>query len=554
MRMKLIVGLCAIATIFVGGLPSTAEPTPAYSPAHIDYPGTQIVYHVADSFPHFKSSLGYSAAPRLSSTDGKKTVDCSSLQDVNCDTNVVENLSATSILPNCIDISSTNCIESIEISNNSGEFIKTNFIREMGGYSIPGDLDKGLVAGRSASIWASDQVPHAGGSGSYLVTAQLSSNWRPNKKKFIQQSIQVSVLPFLARKGDYAADRWLTDAELDEVAKNSPQWVGYEKKFIPPVRQGPNRQQDCFFYDDGYCGILYDFVEKSRVRAVLRISNELGGWFKGRIQDPIISIQSIAGTKMNKLTIEGAVVRVPRMVFLQPWGKLTGDDEKNYVKYFWGGAPPSELLAGPNSDMGDYAFDFIKTFRDKVNDTASGFTSMWNFSTINAGQGSSCLTDTTKVLGVVTTNSMAYEGSAPRFVNGTLDYRVAGLHFAPDGKTEVKGTYDLIMRSETARCLYGFSSAPISATISITSDRGENSVATTQVSEENGWLKLGAYNFTYSNPTLKVRLTQVKAASNGVATPKIVKPSKKSIICVKGKSTKKVSGVNPKCPTGFKKK
>ena len=33
-----------------------------------------------------------------------------------------------------------------------------------------------------------------------------------------------------------------------------------------------------------------------------------------------------------------------------------------------------------------------------------------------------------------------------------------------------------------------------------------------------------------------------------------VKKSKKSITCVKGKSTKKVTAVNPKCPTGYKKK
>jgi hypothetical protein len=183
-----------------------------------------------------------------------------------------------------------------------------------------------------------------------------------------------------------------------------------------------------------------------------------------------------------------------------------------------------------------------------IKDTAAGFTSAWNFSTVNAGQGSSCLTDTSKVLGVVTTNSMAYEGTAPRFVDGSLDYRVAGLHFAPDGKTEVKGTYDLIMRSETARCLYGFTNAPISATISVTSDSGENSIATTQVSEENGWLKLGAYNFTFSNPTVKVKLAQAKAASPVVAQ------KKKSITCVRGKTVKKVAGVNPKCPTGFRKR
>jgi hypothetical protein len=31
-------------------------------------------------------------------------------------------------------------------------------------------------------------------------------------------------------------------------------------------------------------------------------------------------------------------------------------------------------------------------------------------------------------------------------------------------------------------------------------------------------------------------------------------PSKQSITCVKGKVTKKVTAVKPKCPTGYKKK
>jgi hypothetical protein len=31
-----------------------------------------------------------------------------------------------------------------------------------------------------------------------------------------------------------------------------------------------------------------------------------------------------------------------------------------------------------------------------------------------------------------------------------------------------------------------------------------------------------------------------------------VAPTKKTITCVKGKSTKKVSGTNPKCPKGYK--
>jgi hypothetical protein len=107
---------------------------------------------------------------------------------------------------------------------------------------------------------------------------------------------------------------------------------------------------------------------------------------------------------------------------------------------------------------------------------------------------------------------MVYDGFAPRFSNGFLDYRVAGLHLMPDGKTPVLGTYDLVMRSETARCLYGFTNAPVSATVTVTGT-GNLNVATTLVSERNGWLQLAAYGFTFSEKEIRVNITQ-KAAPN----------------------------------------
>jgi hypothetical protein len=89
--------------------------------------------------------------------------------------------------------------------------------------------------------------------------------------------------------------------------------------------------------------------------------------------------------------------------------------------------------------------------------------------------------------------------------------------------------------------LYGFSSAPVSATISVVGDGGESKTATTLVSEKNGWLKLAAYGFTFSSPTISVKLSQAKAV-------------KTTITCTKGKLIKKVTGVGPKCPAGYKKK
>ena len=79
-----------------------------------------------------------------------------------------------------------------------------------------------------------------------------------------------------------------------------------------------------------------------------------------------------------------------------------------------------------------------------------------------------------------------------------------------------------------------------------------SSVASTVINESNGWLTLGAYGFTYSNPTISVKLTQdapvVAVPAAGSTTKKI------TITCVKGKTSKTFSGVKPICPSGYKKK
>jgi hypothetical protein len=168
-----------------------------------------------------------------------------------------------------------------------------------------------------------------------------------------------------------------------------------------------------------------------------------------------------------------------------------------------------------------------------------------------SGQVRECLDKEKALAGVVTTNSTMYLDGPPVFQDGTLDYKVASTHYEADGTTVFKGTYELIMSSSVARCIYQFTAAPISATVSITSENGEANTATTIINEKNGWLKLGAYGFTFSSPTVKVKLTQEKAVP--VAT--VTVPAKKiTITCVKGKTSKKVTAVNAKCPAGYKKK
>ena len=125
-----------------------------------------------------------------------------------------------------------------------------------------------------------------------------------------------------------------------------------------------------------------------------------------------------------------------------------------------------------------------------------------------------------------------------------------------------KGNYDLVMRSDVARCVYKFSSAPVSATVEIISEDGSPQIATTTVGEKDGWIYLSASGFTYSSPTLKVKLVQSKVEVPVEPAPTALAPAaspqvaaaKKSITCMKGKTVKKVTAVNPKCPVGYKKK
>ena len=185
--------------------------------------------------------------------------------------------------------------------------------------------------------------------------------------------------------------------------------------------------------------------------------------------------------------------------------------------------------------------------------------SFWGMDQSAANKVWECtINDKSKLHGVMTTNSMAYSWSPPSFKDGTLSYKVGGAHLDVDG-TVYLGNYDLAMNAESARCIYGFSDAPIKASVSVFGSNGEEQqISTETLSINEGWMTLSAKNFTFSSPTIRIKLTQ--EATTKIATktnsPTIKKESKVKITltCTKGKSTKKVSGLNPKCPSGYKKR
>ena len=215
---------------------------------------------------------------------------------------------------------------------------------------------------------------------------------------------------------------------------------------------------------------------------------------------------------------------------------------------------------------GKQSLEAIKLYMPLIQDTAAANPSVWSWRTLNQSemQGSNeCFTSGIGVKGIVTTNASAYSAGPPTFADGELKYQVAAPHFQADGKV-FKGDYTLVIDSKVARCLYKFSNAPVNATISVVNDKGEQSIATTSVSESDGWLKLVARNFEFSAPSISIKLSQESQTNSNpsisnntttavktqtIATPKTLT---RSITCTKGKTIKKVTGANPKCPVGYR--
>jgi hypothetical protein len=544
-----------LLSLSVSPFSSAADPAfvPNYSPIEIDYPGTNVVFHVGEAFPQFKSDLGNYP------NDGGKNIPCRSTTDADCKFDEKSSGYASSLLPPCADAASTNCIAGLQITPQNEQGKAAKLVKEIGGFTIPADPTKGYIGGRSASVWEIDgAVSSTTPQVRYLIAAQFGAGWDYNNLTFGVQKLSVSVFPIIEKPGDFYADRWATDEERLESAKG--QFLGVPLKNIPKVRQGMSGSdlRDCLVFDDKYCALHTVFQEGTRVKVDLRLTNELGGWFHGRIKDPLISIDQITPLS-NLVSVDAEAITIPRLTHVADLNSLDPIEKNLFDQTYWGGAAPRELYAGPLADTGENGFAFLNALREKVGDAAAGSTSAWNFSSINAGGGSKCLSQKGKVLGIVSTNATVFESTAPQFSDGQLAYKVSGLHYQKDKKTENLGIYDLVINSDVARCLYGFTKAPISASVSITGG-SDQKIATTVVNEKNGWLKLAAYGFTYSEKVLQVKLSQAaEVKPTPTPTPSASatsKPAQKktTITCVKGKTSKKVTAVAPKCPSGFKKK
>jgi hypothetical protein len=538
---KAIIALVLVAATAAGS--ATAAPGDAFDPTQVPLGSNDLIsYVIEDGAIQTGSLIGIEPQ---SITDATKQRDswkwCDSLTVPLCDPvnnqsngNIPSALVAVSVYGPCESATQENCVESFAIGKDKDNLVQATLIRKVKSINFDPVPQYKYIGSSSISLWSVPGFPSASGTTTYAVTATSRSGFANNS--FYVGDLFAGVTPYREQTGDYRQTK--IDPDPNVAPENKYRW---------------GSDQFCVFAEDGLCGVPQDFPENTYISLKIRIPNQVGGWFRGRIQDPTIEVRKISNDN-NLLTVSASPVKVSRLVI--PRLKSTFTDQEK-IWFNNNGSYGNGLVqaSGPEAGIPKNSFPFIEAYREPLKDTAAGSNTFWNLKTTAWGEGSACLRDKSRILGVVSTNATAYNGGSPSFIDGALNYKVSGLHYMPDGKTLVQGNYSLIMRSEVARCLYGFTNAPIQASVSIVGG-AEANVATTVTNESKGWITMSAAGFTFSEKTIQVKFTQAAEAA-AVKPPAAVAPiikKKTTITCVKGNVSKKVTAVSPKCPAGYKKK
>jgi len=497
------------------------------------------------------------------SADHSKMLRCESVTDEKC-------TNATSVktiinLPTCAIDASFDCIKAVWAVDPAGKKIDGQFLNSL---PVKGTTDRDAIpsmllaaANGFGGLWKIPGVVNSGGEENYFVSLRIDSYMNKavgvplDQTKIYYGQFMAGITPVKAVAGNYFP------------MTSRPNWGPTGA----PAYSGPSNTpqgERCTVVDTGVCQLPQDFPTGYRFGMSVQLAQKVSGWFHGRIALPQISVAQDG--KGQLISIEAEPVKISTLDFTIPNAPIPESVRKViFADVDWGlqgdvnGSSIKTMLNGLSDPL---TMQIMNDMLPTIGDKATKTTQYWSYRALNTWQNPEierCTISKDELGGVVTTNALTYSAGPPNFnkASGALEYKVASPHYEASG-AEASGSYDLAINSKVARCIYGFSSAPIQAEISITTSAGEKKVATTVVNEKNGWLYLSAKGFTFSSPTINVKLSQEREV---IATPAptptetpmaiaTVAKKKVTISCVKGKTTKKVTAISPKCPAGFKKK
>lgn len=545
------------------GLPDE-QFTVAAPPTNDRYTGINLADEV---FAKHSLSLLEAFTTEGNSVEGniKTKVTCAKIGDAGCEANKYFQYNA--LLGACDSQLTTNCVSKVYAIDATGKEIVGNVLAAFPGktpYSYKGDASVGLPEGSSALTVEFPGISHPGGN-EFLVVVYMQGYRGFNETKFSVQDFKSAIFAISRVSGDCRTPQPETTIRTDhKVGGRAVRGGGCDGS------SNSSSKLACAMASATQCALPWAMPLDVTFGYSLKLQEKIKGWLHGRLSEASASITKAADSD-QLLTIQGKPSVVPGIHAWYMKSNLPTDLAKYYstrskteMNAMGGGWPSTDgkIIDGPDGlpysimkegfGYDEGSFKEVLPWISATGDKATYAPTVWSVRAMLSGQFESCMKGSEGLSGIVSTNSTMYIGAPPTFdkESQSLDYKVMSPHLLPDGN-EFKGSYDLVIKSDVARCIYGFSSAPVSAKISILSADGTSQVATTIFNERNGWMYLTARGFTFSSPTVRVKLTQEEVK---VVAPVVSAPKKTTITCVKGKSSKKVTASKPACPSGWKKK
>lgn len=470
---------------------------------------------------------------------------CTSLADPNCQG--VEVIELGAILQRCPTPASLNCVAEFGLVRADGSKVPATFERSFPAEAynkFAADESKSLPVGGPGALWS---FPTAEGltNPMHYVRASIIGKAKPGEKfeytgfaasinavslstKTCQPTVSWSGAPNPCTPGDYTGGE-----------QNLPGYAGFVENL------GTDVEIDCIMTGDpdrttnlATCALRKNLPLDVSYYLTLRLSQSPQGWLHGRLADADVAIASIADVPgAVTVSMRGKAVRVPvvhkEMAFADlpaslktiyaPKGSWPSSSGGSGYASNWGLADVDAAdgtKRNRNSNPPSYGPDGIaelEAWMPTLNDTSVADRSTWSVRSLSEWErqnANDCFTDKTRVTGLVLTNATQYAAGAPVYNKAakSLDYKVAAPHYMSNGEL-FKGSYQLMMRSDVARCIYGFVGDAIKATVSVLeSGSGETSTAVTTVAEGDGWLRLSATGYTHSAPTIRAKLIERKAS------------------------------------------